>query len=292
MLAVEWDNNSVATYKQNFPSTPIYHGDIASLSVDECCKLANIRPGELDILDGSPPCQGFSVVGKRNVDDPRNQLYKEFVRLLKGLQPKVFVMENVKGLTIGNMKPIFESIKKELRECGYVVDAQVLNAMHYGVPQSRQRVIFIGVREDLGYTPSYPEPLDRLITVREALEGLTEFDQFGRKCSELKLRRWHETEPGHTHHKRFTLYRCSWDKPTQAILSTCGGGGCMHPDEPRLMHVGELRRLATYPDTFKFVGSWNLALKRIGNSVPPEFMRRIAEHIRKNILGRSSEADT
>jgi DNA (cytosine-5)-methyltransferase 1 len=85
LLAVEWDDNAVATYRANFPSTPIYHGDITRLTVDECCQLADVRPRELDILDGSPPCQGFSTAGKRNMQDGRNQLFREYARLLAGL---------------------------------------------------------------------------------------------------------------------------------------------------------------------------------------------------------------
>jgi DNA (cytosine-5)-methyltransferase 1 len=95
LLAVEWDDNAVETFKLNFPDVPVYHGDIAKLSVDECLRLANVKPGELDILDGSPPCQGFSTAGKREFSDSRNQLFNEYVRLLRGLRPRVFVMENV-----------------------------------------------------------------------------------------------------------------------------------------------------------------------------------------------------
>ena len=118
LLAVEWDDNAVETFKLNFPGVPVYHGDIAKLSVDECLSMAGIEPGQLDILDGSPPCQGFSTAGKRIMDDPRNQLFREFVRLLRGLRPKVFVMENVSGMVKGKMKLVFVEILKELKASG------------------------------------------------------------------------------------------------------------------------------------------------------------------------------
>lgn len=95
LLAVEWDDNAVETFKLNFPDVPVYHGDIAKLSVDEVLKMTGLKVGELDVLDGSPPCQGFSTAGKRQLDDPRNQLFREYVRLLRGLRPKVFIMEYV-----------------------------------------------------------------------------------------------------------------------------------------------------------------------------------------------------
>jgi len=149
LLAVEWDDHAVATFRLNFPDVPVYHGDIAKLSVDECLRLAGIGPEELDVLDGSPPCQGFSTAGKRKMDDGRNQLFREYVRLLRGLRPKVLVMENVSGMVKGKMKLIFAEILRELKESGYHVSARLMNAMYYGVPQSRQRMIFIGGREDL-----------------------------------------------------------------------------------------------------------------------------------------------
>ena len=95
LLAVEWDDNAVETFKLNFPDVPVYQGDIAKLSVDEVLRITELKIGELDVFDGSPPCQGFSTAGKRQLDDPRNQLFREYVRLLRGLRPKVFIMENV-----------------------------------------------------------------------------------------------------------------------------------------------------------------------------------------------------
>lgn len=167
LLAVEWDNNAVETFKLNFPDVPVYHGDICNLTVEKCLELAGIEPGELDLLDGSPPCQGFSTAGKRLLDDPRNQLFKEFVRLLRGLKPKVFVMENVSGMVKGKMKLVFAEILRELRASGYKVSARLLNAMYFHVPQSRQRIIFIGVREDLGIKPSHPGAENRAVTLGE-----------------------------------------------------------------------------------------------------------------------------
>jgi site-specific DNA-cytosine methylase len=148
-LAVEWDNKAAATYRSNFPDVPLYHGDIKELSPDRAVELSGVKPGDLDLFTGSPPCQGFSVSGKRELHDDRNQLFREYCRLLDAFKPKAFVMENVKGMISGHMKPIALSIYSELRSCGYEVRGQVLNAKYYGVPQSRERVILVGVRKDL-----------------------------------------------------------------------------------------------------------------------------------------------
>ena len=156
LLAIDSGADAVATYRANFPDTPVYHGDIADLSVEECCRLAQVQPGELDVLDGSPPCLGFSMLGSRRFGDPRNRLYTEFVRMVRGLRPKAFVMENVSGLVKGAMRVIFVECLKELKASGYRVRARLLNVAYFGVPQARKRVIFVGVREDLGIEPSHP----------------------------------------------------------------------------------------------------------------------------------------
>ena len=285
LLAVEWDDNAVATFKLNFPEVSVFHGDIAKLSVNEVLQRTGLKPGQLDVFDGSPPCQGFSTAGKREVDDPRNSLFKEFVRLLCGLQPRVFVMENVSGMVKGLMKLVFAEVLQELKASGYNVRARLLNAKFFGVPQSRERMIFVGVREDLQKDATHPQGIKETISLREALEfASTKEDLLPSKCSPLRVKRWHETSQGKAHHERFALLRLSWDRPAPTILKVPGSGGHMHPDEPRLLTANELKRLASFPDAFCFAGKWNDAVCRIGNSVPPLLMKHIAEHIRKTII--------
>ncbi len=284
LLAVEWDQNAVDTFRLNFPEVPVYHGDIAKLSVDDCLRMTGLQPGELDVFDGSPSCQGFSTAGKRNIDDPRNSLFREYVRLLRGLQPRVFVMENVSGMVKGKMKLVFAEILRELKASGYRVSARLLNAMYFHVPQSRQRMIFIGVREDLGIEPSHPNALGRSWTLQEALQHLSDQKQIAPMLSQAKKQRWTETRRGDAHHERFSTLRLSWNKTAPTVLKTPGSGGHFHPDEPRLLDIGELQRIASFPDQYTFVGDWMTAVNRIGNSVPPLFMRAIAEHIRAHIL--------
>lgn len=156
LAMVEWEQNAVETYRLNHPDTVIFHQDIQTVTGEDLLNAIGLGVGELDILDGSPPCQGFSTAGKRIIEDPRNQLFKDYVRLLQELQPKVFVMENVSGLIKGKMKPVFVEILTTLKQCGYQVKARLLNTQYYEVPQKRKRVIFIGVRNDLDIEPTFP----------------------------------------------------------------------------------------------------------------------------------------
>lgn len=290
LLAVEMDDNAVETYKLNFPDTAIYHGDIHNLTTEKVLKITGLKVGELDILDGSPPCQGFSTAGKREFCDPRNQLYNEYVRLLKGLQPKVFVMENVSGLVKGKMKLIFKDILTELKESGYNVKVRLMNAKYYNVPQSRQRLIFIGVRNDLNITPSHPKPQTKPITVGEALKDIEpEFIKYSTtpfiQSVIQKVKPGDQLSKYHPQGNYFNYMKLSKNKPSPTI--TRSGFGFMFNEDNRYITINEAKRLASYPEDFKFVGKYEEQWARIGNSVPPNFMKAIATHIYKNILSET-----
>lgn len=295
LLAVEWDDNAVETFELNFPDVPVYHGDIAKISVNEVMKMTGLKPGQLDIFDGSPPCQGFSTAGKREMTDSRNQLFREYVRLLRGLQPKVFVMENVSGMVKGKMKLIFAEIMRELKASGYRVSARLLNAMYFGVPQSRERMIFIGVRDDLGIEPSHPGaesgPVPSLVIDGAPCDGLNgKYLTLEGKTSELikllkpgqRMEQLYEQIHGKGKKAYFAFSRLHPRMPARTIAKD--SAGLFHWGEDRTLTVGEYKRVASFPDNFLFVGSFNSALQRIGNSVPPLFMRSIAWHIRAEIL--------
>jgi DNA (cytosine-5)-methyltransferase 1 len=290
LLAVEWDANAVETYRLNFPETDIYHGDIAALSVDEVLQRTNLQPGELGIFDGSPPCQGFSTANKKGAasfSDPRNQLFREYVRLLDGLQPKCFVMENVSGMVKGRKRLIFAEILRSLKACGYRVKARLLNAQFYNVPQSRQRLIFVGVRNDLNIEPSHPPAQTRPISVREALEGCpVEYVKPERngKISTIMQKFVGDGESVSDYcgpSYGFNYARASWNRPAPTICKTMA---IYHPEEPRMLTGREAARLASFPDSFQFVGNWQQITSRIGNSVPPNLMRAIAEHIKQAVI--------
>jgi len=271
LLAVEWDNNAVETFKLNFPGVPVYHGDIAKLSVEQCMALAGLTdPGQLDVFDGSPPCQGFSTAGKRDFNDDRNQLFREYVRLLRGLQPKVFVMENVSGMVKGKMKLIFADIMRELKASGYVVSARLLNAMWFGVPQSRERMIFIGVRQDLGIVPSHPKAESRPICALCATEGITD-----KVANPAGPRAFNVAQRKLSHHK-----------PAPTLDANALVPGSAAPFDLTGVRIGAERYavIGSYPGAFEFAGIWKNKLVRIGNSVPPLFMRAIALHVRREIL--------
>lgn len=290
LLAVEWDDNAVETLRINWPELDIYHGDIAKLAVEEVLRRTGLQPGELDVLDGSPPCQGFSTAGKRQLDDPRNQLFREYVRLLRGLRPKVFVMENVSGMVKGKMKLVFVEILKELKASGYRVSARLMNAMYFNVPQSRQRLIFIGVREDLGIEPSHPKAESKPFAIRDSILDVdtSGTPPFNDKYAKL----WDRIRPGSNAQSIIgkgynSCVKPNPSKPAPTLPKTQTGRGfatIAHWSEKRAMSVGEAKRVASFPDDFQFIGNYSTQWMRIGNSVPPLFMEAIARHVRRAIL--------
>lgn len=297
LLAVEWDDNAVATFKLNFPDVPVYHGDIAKLSVEECLRMTGLKPGELDILDGSPPCQGFSTAGKQILDDPRNQLFREYVRLLRGLKPKVFVMENVSGMVKGKMKLIFAEILRELKASGYRVSARLMNAMYFNVPQSRERMIFIGVREDLGIDPSHPKAEVKPVPVKNCY-----YQNGSESLTGIELERWQNIPPGgnwknlpeHLINGRakFSNFhrKLHPNKPSFTVMKEehYSSGRFYHWSEPRRINDIELKRVGSYPDEFQFIGGGDMVHNRIGNSVPPLFMRSIARHLKRTVFSNTN----
>jgi len=297
LLAVECDNHAVACLRANWPRMPIYHGDIANLSIEQTLELAKIQPKELDVLDGSPPCQGFSTAGNREVADTRNSLFGQYARLLAGLKPKVFVAENVVGMIKGPMRGIFCEILDMLRGCGYRVRAEILNAMYYATPQSRQRIIIIGTRKDTRRVPSFPCPQTQPISVSRALREVT-IDETERQMLLVAGQRyasfvnWHDLPRGKNYRSAglgssFSAIRVHPNKPCVTVCKkdgTISANGLMHWNERRRFTIAEYRCICGFPNDYRFVGTWKEIVSRMGNCVPPPLMRAIAEHIRDTIL--------
>ncbi len=300
LLAVEWEENAAKTFRANFPEVDLYHGDIAALSVPDILQRTGLKQGELDVFDGSPPCQGFSMVGNRDFKDNRNQLFVEFVRLLTGLMPKVFVMENVTGMVKGKMKVIFVQILKELKAVGYDVSARVLNSKCFNVAQARERIIFIGVRSDLNIKPSHPKPTGkRVFNIADAIGDLpveqdpsidhTWIDESPNGKNTPAWQKASKVKQGEAYITRgkaggFKKLRNYWYKPFPTITKTQGllTISACHPIHTRVYSVREFARGGSFPDQFQFFDG--KGSERIGNSVPPLLMRAIAEHIKDNIL--------
>lgn len=168
VAAIEYDKHAAKSYQANHPETHVFNGNICEIDIKE---VENVI-GTPDVIIGGFPCQGFSVAGKRDPDDPRNKLPLEAVRYVKHFKPKVFVMENVKGLLSMGGGDTLQFFIEEFSKAGYKVTYRLLKAVEYEVPQLRERLIIVGVRTDIPYEYSFPEKSSRTITLGDAISDL------------------------------------------------------------------------------------------------------------------------
>ena len=321
------------TYRENYPYTKILSSDIKQLTGQDFLDATALEAGELDILDGSPPCSAFSVAGKlshstagkhsdgwgqtKNYSDGKmveniEDLFFEFLRVAKEIQPKVIIGENVAGLTVGEAKQYFNKIQNTFEEIGYDVSAKVLDSRYFGVCQTRTRVFFIGIRNDitekigltfLNISSIFPTGSKDVIPLGQALEGL-EYDEEEVKMLTEKFSKtayWRDTgskmpqNPDKVltgmdyHHKghHFNLKRVSLKVPAPTLTAMGSNdttAGAFHWSEPRKLTIGELKRIQSLPDDFKLTGKWNQKAERCGRMVPPLMMERIASSIYNKVL--------
>jgi DNA (cytosine-5)-methyltransferase 1 len=297
ILAIDFDPHAVRCFKLNFPEVPVWQRSVIDVTAKEILDFTGLKCGELDLFDGSPPCQGFSTAGKRVVSDPRNDLFNHYARLVNDLQPKVFVMENVSGMIKGSMKGKFIEIMNVLKTMNYNVKCKLMNAMYYGVPQSRERTIFIGVRKDLGKQPTFPIPSNKIIPFRQAcfdLRGNRPDDRLvgdvvkrmatiqPKNSWSTDLAKWTKVKGNSA--CGISLKWASWDAVVGTLpKSEISLTGIVHPDRERYLSIGEAKRVCSFPDDWIFPNR-KIGMERLGNAVMPKFMQAIAETIKKEIL--------
>lgn len=286
------------TYRANWPNTIIIDKDIRNLDATELLKTISKQVGELDLLDGSPPCASFSTAGKREkgwgevhayseTRQRTDDLFFEFNRILAGVQPRAFVAENVTGLMKGEARLYFDAILEALRSSGYIVEWKALNAKDFGVPQNRPRVFFVGIRQDLWRDEwqgrLHPIPPKLHIPLVKAFEGLTltPKDMHETTLSNKSLEQLNDTNPGKAHNKRFTLYKGHPHKVSNCITASVGKKGAAAPKhwDNRAYSIAELKRITGVPDDYQLVGTYAQQAERLGRMVAPPVMRAIASNL-------------
>ena len=324
VLAVDVSRVACDTIRANRLHPRVLHADIRSLTAQDILREAGMTRGEPDLVSGGPACQAFTTIGKRRfLKDPRGRLVKDFVRIVAGVRPKFFLMENVRGILSAPSFPkekkdsrkgsrtLFESLLRDFERLGYRCSWALLNSSDFGVPQTRKRVFVVGNRAGLPFR--FPKPTHspfgkrKWKTLRDALEGLHDRANLCGKYTPRKARYlrlipagggWRSLPPClqraamgkafYAHGGRTAFFRrLSFDKPCPTLLCDPMTKACSfcHPTELRPLSVAEYARVQQFPDTWRFCGSVSQRYALIANAVPVGLARAVGVSIHNALLG-------
>lgn len=277
-LAIDFDENAVETHDLNFPDTKCIKAMIDQSPKDGGMPTSKLIKKELkeisrrialDLIQLSPPCQFFSMCNTFGYDEQLIKPFFDSIEIIAELKPKVFIIENVEGALSVSRAFIWNKLKKALTETGYSYDFKVLDASDYGVPQCRKRLIIVGIHPDLvkmGFVPVFPKAL--------AIDP-----------AQLAIKKVLPSKPKYFSMTQFKDEIISGSKICHTITKTPNlklyDALNMPPRKPT---IEELKILSSFPESFQFIGSYSDQVNRIGNCVPPYFMRAIALAVRKGIL--------
>jgi len=302
--AVDIEPTPLRTYRENHPEVVVWEADIRELTPGDMLERLGLDAGDLDLLAGCPPCQGFSRMRTRNkavcVDDPRNDLVLEFFRFVEGLRPRAVMVENVPGAA---KYAGFIAFCEKMKSLGYIGGYRVLNAADYGVPQRRLRMIYLA---GLGREIPFPDKIAETKTVWDAIGSLPRAGQSGDPAHDVTENRSprimeiirHTPKDGGSHRdipeslriKRPGAYkdiygRLAWKGVAPTIHGEClnpGGYRALHPEEDRALTPREAALLQGFPRDYTFATTSKTAIaKMIGNAMPPPLAKAVCESVRE-----------
>lgn len=303
---IEIDKNACQTLKNNRPNWNVIEDDIIKVSKENIEEKFNIKKYELDLLSGGYPCQAFSYAGgKKGLEDARGTLFYYYAEFLKKLMPKVFLAENVRGLVSHNKGETLKTMVDIFKNIGYEVEYKVLNVWDYGVAQKRERVVIIGIRNDIKDVMkfNYPKPYNYKPVLNDVLKNVPESNFIKYSDSKKKVLDlvppggcWRDLPDDVAREYMKSCYfmgggktgmarRLSWDKP--CLTLTCSPSQKQtercHPDETRPLTIREYARIQTFPDEWVFEGAISNIYKQIGNAVPVNFAKNVGLEIIKSL---------
>jgi DNA (cytosine-5)-methyltransferase 1 len=292
VMGIDHNETALKTFMKNHLGSEIIRGDIAKITKKDISN--RISGKKIDVIIGGPPCQGFSMAGKRIPNDPRNSLFREYLRLVKEIRPKVFVMENVRGLLSmknGNGQKVIDIILGEFRKIkGYSTVMYPVNAADYGVPQIRQRIFVIGIKKYCKFNfPSPIYPKKKWVSVKNLLINRDKIDKkyfysdklikgFKRREKENKKRKlgfgWQFINPDKP---SYTISARYWKDGAEALVKYSS-------KRIRRLTPKECAFIQSFPQKYHFEGNEREVYQQIGNAVPPKLALNIANAIKNTLI--------
>lgn len=304
LACIEFNRDACDTLRKNRPGWRVIEDDVANISCLDLEAFFSLKKGELDLLSGGAPCQAFSYAGKKlGLEDARGTLFYHYATFLEKLQPKMFLFENVRGLLTHDSGKTYKTITTIFEQTGYTIQKQVLNAWDYGVAQKRERLITIGIRNDLldKIHFNFPAPHEYRPVLRDILPGCPKSE--GTPYSEYKRKIYDLVPPGGYWRdipeeiakaymkscwnmgggRTGILRRMSMDEPSLTVLTSPSQKQTdrCHPTESRPFTVRENARCQSFPDEWAFCGSVSSQYKQVGNAVPVNLAFEIASKIKE-----------
>lgn len=311
VLAIDFWKDAIETYNYNHTDKVGICDDVSKLDNDflkDLTKKKNITG-----IIGGPPCQGYSTVGKRDINDDRNYLYKQYCRIVEQVKPNFFVLENVKGLLTLDKGAFKEDIIKKFSKLGYTVEYKILNASDYGVPQNRNRVFFVGMKDKKFV---FPTPLAETVTTKEAISDLENYEKEYTTIPQNEYQEYMRKNNKELKNNEFTIHteqttniinlipdggkisdlpKEYWDirkynkafqrmnSNSQSNTIDTGHRNYFHYEKNRIPTVRESARLQSFPDNFEFKCSKTSQYKQVGNAVPPLLSYALAKAIKNQL---------
>jgi DNA (cytosine-5)-methyltransferase 1 len=319
VLAIDFWKDAVETFNNNHKNKVAICDDVSKISnefLDDFTKKNKITG-----IVGGPPCQGYSTVGKRDINDDRNYLYLQYCRIVEKVKPEFFVLENVKGLLTLNNGKFKEDIVERFTKLGYIVDYKILNSADYGVPQNRNRVFFVGIKNKKF---KFPKEKSIKVTTHEAISDLTSYEDKYTTSAQTSYQKNMRGNNKQLKNNEFTVhtektidviskipdggkitdlpkefweirkYNKAFQRMNSKLQSNTidtGHRNYFHYSENRIPTVRESARIQSFPDNFIFYGSRTSQYKQVGNAVPPLLANAIAIEIMKQIGGDEDGKD-
>lgn len=319
VLAIDFWKDAVETFNNNHKNKVAICDDVSKISnefLDDFTKKNKITG-----IVGGPPCQGYSTVGKRDINDDRNYLYLQYCRIVEKVKPEFFVLENVKGLLTLNNGKFKEDIVERFTKLGYIVDYKILNSADYGVPQNRNRVFFVGIKNKKF---KFPKEKSKKVTTYEAISDLTSYEDKYTTSAQTSYQKNMRGNNKQLKNNEFTVhtektidviskipdggkitdlpkefweirkYNKAFQRMNSKLQSNTidtGHRNYFHYSENRIPTVRESARIQSFPDNFIFYGSRTSQYKQVGNAVPPLLANAISIEIMKQIGGDEDGKD-
>lgn len=319
VLAIDFWKDAVETFNNNHKNKVAICDDVSKISNDFLDDFT--KKNKITGIVGGPPCQGYSTVGKRDINDDRNYLYLQYCRIVEKVKPEFFVLENVKGLLTLNNGKFKEDIVERFTKLGYIVDYKILNSADYGVPQNRNRVFFIGIKNKKF---KFPKEKLKKVTTYEAISDLTSYEDKYTTSAQTSYQKNMRGNNKQLKNNEFTVhtektidviskipdggkitdlpkefweirkYNKAFQRMNSKLQSNTidtGHRNYFHYSENRIPTVRESARIQSFPDNFIFYGSRTSQYKQVGNAVPPLLANAIAIEIMKQIGGDEDGKD-